>query len=410
MKRTLLALSILGLALFLYPQQQPLQHVTGVTNVEVPVRVYDGDKFVDSLNLSDFEVFENGIPQQVAAVYLVKKTAVLRRELNAPVEPNTHRTFYLYFELYEYIPRLKQALDFFVKNVVGYQDDLVVVTPMKTYNLRKDMRAQRSKDQVVDQLNGLIREDVMAGGMEYRHALDELKMTARDIVREIVSQDRTGMDASNQMSFGTLSSRRDVDEVIDQYRAYLARLENMRDVDQRKILGLASHLKSVGGQKHVFLFYQREFVPVLDKKTLNLNMDSLEWHTQLNLSTLFDLRPRPVKIDADLLKQTFSDSSIAVHFLFLTPRPDPAPGIAFDERSEDIFNPFLEIANATGGRAESTANPAFAMQKAGEASENYYLLYYVPGNYIADGKFKEIKVSVKGKGYAVTNRAGYFAN
>ena len=410
MKRTLLTLAVLGVALFAYPQQQPLQHVTGVTNVEVPVRVYDGDKFVDSLNLRDFEVLENGVPQQVAAVYLVKKTAVLRRELNAPVEPNTHRTFYLYFELYEYVPRLREAVDFFVKNVVGYQDDLVVVTPMKTYNLKKDMRAQRSKDQVVDQLNGLIREDVMAGGMEYRHALDELKATARDIVREIASQDRTGMDAGNQMSFGTISSRRDVDEIIDQYRAYRGRLENLRDVDQGRILGLAGHLKSVEGQKHVFLFYQREFVPVLDKKTLNLNMDSLEWHTQLNLSTLFDLRPRPVKIDAGLLKQTFSDSSIAVHFLFLTPRPDPTPGIAFDERSEDIFNPFLEIANATGGRAESTANPAFAMQKAGEASENYYLLYYVPSDYVADGKFREIKVSVKGKSYAVSNRAGYFAN
>jgi len=44
------------------------------------------------------------------------------------------------------------------------------------------------------------------------------------------------------------------------------------------------------------------------------------------------------------------------------------------------------------------------------ASKNYYLLYYVPANYQADGKFKEIKVTVKGRSYKISNRAGYFAN
>ncbi len=410
MKRMLLVGAILGFALFLYPQQQPLQHVTGVTNVEVPVRVYDGDKFVDNLTLSDFEVNENGIPQKLAGVYLVKKTAVLRRELTSPVEPDTHRTFYLDFELYEYIPKLKEAIAFFVDNVLGYQDDLAVITPMRTYRLKSEVRARRSKEKVIEGLNGLVRQDVIAGGMEYRHALDELKVAARDIVREIVNTDRTGMDAGNQMGFGTISSRRDIDEIIEQYRAYLARLEDMRRVDESRILGLARYLEGIEGQKHVFLFYQREFVPVLDKKMLSLNLDSQEWHTQINLSTLFDLRPRPVTINADLIKQTFSNSSIAVHFLFLTTKPESTPGIAYDERSEDIFNPFLEIAKATGGMAESTANPAFAMQRAGDASENYYLLYYVPAAYVADGEFKEIKVSVKGKSYTITNRAGYFAN
>ncbi|MGA2363340.1 MAG: hypothetical protein ABSG73_12885 [Candidatus Aminicenantales bacterium] len=44
------------------------------------------------------------------------------------------------------------------------------------------------------------------------------------------------------------------------------------------------------------------------------------------------------------------------------------------------------------------------------ATENYYLLHYVPENYQTDGKFKEIKVVVKGKRFRVTNRACYFAN
>jgi len=39
-----------------------------------------------------------------------------------------------------------------------------------------------------------------------------------------------------------------------------------------------------------------------------------------------------------------------------------------EEHSEDIFQPFLEMAKATGGLAESSANPSSMMKKAGEAS------------------------------------------
>ena len=45
-----------------------------------------------------------------------------------------------------------------------------------------------------------------------------------------------------------------------------------------------------------------------------------------------------------------------------------------------------------------------------EASENYYLLYYSPREYAADGKFKTIKVRIKGEGYRTIHRLGYFSN
>ncbi|MBL7084319.1 MAG: hypothetical protein ISS41_11920 [Candidatus Aminicenantes bacterium] len=70
----------------------------------------------------------------------------------------------------------------------------------------------------------------------------------------------------------------------------------------------------------------------------------------------------------------------------------------------------MELAKATGGITESSFNALSAFKKAADASENYYLLYYAPSDYKRDGKFKNIKVKVKGKNYKVTHRAGYFAN
>jgi hypothetical protein len=45
-----------------------------------------------------------------------------------------------------------------------------------------------------------------------------------------------------------------------------------------------------------------------------------------------------------------------------------------------------------------------------EASENYYLLYYRPQAYRADGRFRTIKVRVKGRSYRVLHRSGYLAD
>jgi hypothetical protein len=88
---------------------------------------------------------------------------------------------------------------------------------------------------------------------------------------------------------------------------------------------------------------------------------------------------------------------------------NPRQEVTMVEHSEDIFSAFSEVARATGGISETSANAAAAFEKAVNASENYYLIYYKPKDYKADGKFHEIKVKVKGGGYSVTHRAGYIA-
>ena len=59
---------------------------------------------------------------------------------------------------------------------------------------------------------------------------------------------------------------------------------------------------------------------------------------------------------------------------------------------------------------DSSSNIAASFERAAISSENYYLLYYSPKDYKADGEFKNIKVKIKGKNYSITHRAGYIAN
>ena len=148
--------------------------------------------------------------------------------------------------------------------------------------------------------------------------------------------------------------------------------------------------------------------PVLLNQTLSLYQDSPV--IQQTISNVIEFYKRETPIDTELVKQTYADCSISIHFLYLTTPPETQYGVYMADHSEDIYSAFREMAIATGGFIDSSSRADLLFKSAVEASENYYLLYYSPNSYITDGQFKEIQVNVKSKNYRIFHRAGYFAN
>jgi len=72
--------AILTIHLFVATSAQELQHDAIAINIEVPVRVFKGNQFIDHLTIDDFEVYEDGIIQKIEAVYLIKKTEIARED------------------------------------------------------------------------------------------------------------------------------------------------------------------------------------------------------------------------------------------------------------------------------------------------------------------------------------------
>ncbi len=367
-------------------------------NVEVPVRVFKGSVFIDNLKINDFEVYENGILQKIDAVYLIKKRAIQRKEEHKKFTPKTARRFYLLFEIAEYTPRMGKAIDYFIQNILLPEDSLTVATPIKTYRLKKGTLLKIPKKELVRQLTGKLRKDAWIGNKEYRNVLGDLK----NIVRSF----------SGRSESASTSETPDLAEGFQRYRMLLQKLENLRKIDQKKLLEFAGFLKDKEGQKNVFLFYQREYIPKIEPRIMQQMIMSTQENPnlQFDLMGLFEFYKRDIAFDVNTVKQAYADSSIAIHFLYFTKIPETTPGILMEEHSEDIFAAFNEMAYATGGIADSSANPKSLFRMAENASENYYLLYYTPKNYKIDGKFKNIKVKVKGKSYRISCRAGYYAN
>jgi len=136
MKKLLVLTAIVSLSFSVFSQEEIFIKESLVVNVEVPVRVFKKGTFVDNLTIDDFEVLENGKLQKIEAVYLVKNRAIERSEENKRFFPETSRSFFLFFEVAEYRPKLGDAILYFIHNVLVPGDSFIVVTPMQTYRLK----------------------------------------------------------------------------------------------------------------------------------------------------------------------------------------------------------------------------------------------------------------------------------
>ena len=369
---------------------QEIQHEAVAVNIEVPVRVFRVNRFISNLTIKDFEVYEDGVIQKIDAVYLIQKTDIKREEAEIGPEearqrfaPQVARSFILIFEIADYLSKITEAVDYFFENVIAPGDSLMVVTPIKSYNFKKESLHRLSREKIVDQLTSLIRTDITLGTSQYKNLINEyMKIYRTDFPMDLK---------------------------LSMLKEKIRELKASRYLNEGKFQEFAEYLKQIEGQKNIFFFYQKEQLPIppLDPTSL----EYLDFWSELVSFHSFDINS---------VKQAYSDSSISIHFLYITKTENQANplnveqfgrrGMDLADMSIDIYSIFQTMAKTTGGLTESSANAAAAFKKASDAAENYYLLYYTPKDYQADGKFRKIKVKVSGRNYRIIHRAGYIAD
>ncbi len=413
-----------NLSLFLFPaacvfliatlRSQELHYTTGVVNVEVPVRVFDGDRFVDDLTINDFEVLENGKPQRIVGLYFVRKTNIRKEETPGPtapvagtLAPKTGRTIVLEFEVLDPMPKLDEAIDYFFNQVIEPGDSLTVITPRATYRFKPEALARLPRPVIADQLKGRLRKDILAGAMEFKILLGEIKDLLLDM---------------GGMSGATMYQSPDPnrDQKVMMINEVVRQLRDRIGIDPAAMRRMAEKLKPLEGQKYIFLFYEKELISDISSLFGYFGDESLPPEERYLADMAAMEINRSTEVTPKDIERMFSDASVTAHFIYLTQSKMNAAGRDVEEQmrsgmplkdmSSPIFSVFQDIARITGGITEASGNPFAAFRKAVTATENYYLIYYSPADYRADGKFKEIKVSIKGKNYRVSNRAGYFAN
>lgn len=345
-----------------------------------------------------------------------------RSEEKKRFSPDTSRSFFVFFEVSNYTGQLGEALEYLGNELILPGDELFVVTPLKSYKLRDKAMEVTSREDLVDQLRGIVRTDCLEGDSEYRNTIQDLASLARALSASIQSgvidagEDREAVEATQLDNLAGGASNYaglELDEQLFLYQGLLHKLEVLRQIEQLKLLDFARILKEKEGQKNVFLFYQKEFIPTIEPRILDSYLSQFQVRPDLaqTINELMNFNTRDVTIDVDLVKQTYADASIAIHFLFISTPAERLPGVRMEERSDDIFSAFSQMAQATGGYVSSSANPAALFKEAVESSQNYYLLYYTPKSYLeGERKFRAINVRVKDRNYRILHRAGYYTN
>ncbi len=388
---------------FLFPHQE--QHAVTVRNIEVPVRVFADKQFVDNLTIADFEIYEDGVPQKIEALYLANKNDIARQEELKAFSPQIARHYYLLFQIIEYNPKLEESIDYFFKNVLLPQDTLTLMTPQKSYHLSSEALQRKKRADISKEMLKLLRKDTKISSSAYRSSMNSL----RGLVSAISGgSSMTDFDASTDLEESSSS----LGMLLRRYRNNLDKLENLRIVDQNVFIQFATQVKPIPGQKHVYFFYEREFRPELSTTVVNNLVANYQDEPSVlaDIQDLFQFYQRHERVNQEKISQAFTDASICFNFLFVDRQERDSGGITMREQSEDFFAAFRATAMATGGIVDSSTNPSAAFQNALKAGENYYLLYYSPSNYTGDGSYKKIQVKVKNPEYKVTFRQGYISN
>lgn len=376
---------------------------TAVTNVAVPVRVYQDGRFIDGLKPSDFEIYEGGRVRPLLGFYAVRGGAVDGGEAFGPQPPPAARTIALLFQVQDYHPKFPELIDELFRNVLRPGDTLSVQTPFRTYVLSRQAGEVKSKETLGEEMARLLRDDIQAGSGEVNSQFVELRRIARSIA------DVNPLDGIEDTPDGMSSQ---LQNLLPRYREAAERMEASRVVDERKFLAFAARLKPVAGPKSVYLIYQREFRPELQPAVVNRIMSDFQDAPDIlaELQELFLTRRRETSFDLEPVQRAFSDALIDFHFIYMHKDYEYVPGIEMREASEEYFRAFSILAETTGGTVDSSQNPAVGFRKAAENADRYYLLYFDPESPKRDGAFHRIAVKVRDPAWRVVHRTGYFAD
>jgi len=403
-KRTT-TLLVAGLALAALSADPARPQAAAPAAVTVAVRVLDGPRFVGGLAASDFEVLADGVAQNVDALAEVDGNAVVRTEGGPAAPPATARRFYLLFQMYEYNPKVSDALRYFFNNALLPGDTLEVQTSQKNYMLTPQAFAQKPKNVLAREMDEILRRDINRGNFVYKELVRELRRLVQGI-------EGTTPVAGGDEASGAMVSLFGMEQMMNQYRDSLAKLEALQTVDQAKIIAFARALKKQDGRKFVFLFYQQEYRPEISPQVLNALIDTNQDNQTIlaDLHELFQVYHRNLAYDVKAVVEAYCDSGADVNFLFMKRTPEKLGGITMREQSEDVFTLFSRIAAATGGISETTQNPAAEVRDALATAEKYYLLSFRPVPAATAGAFRSLAVRVSGKTYKVLSRQGFIAD
>ena len=404
-KRTLYFLCLLFVLswtynLSLHQIQGKQQEEVTVIAVEVPVRVLQKGQYVKGLTKEDFELFENGIKQQITGF------EVRSRRISVPVDiPEEElkikpekRLFFLIFNIFDYTDAVGEAIDHFFTNTFRKGDKIIVLTEGNLLNIETG----KGLSKVAQDLKDTLKKFKVISTAQILSSYKDLRSEADLLIMSLRGRGQSW------------------DQVVTRFyrnyeRIWLEYKMQFITPDLELYRSIVKRIKTEEGEKWALCFQQREMFPKLRNEgpLERLIREKVETPTsnpiataqqrnvrsmQMQLQRLFDVSG---DMPTEVLKDLFMEANITFHLLLLKSiRLLVEKDFELREVGQDYEDCFRQISFSTGGQTFFSNKVVEAMEEVSQTEDFYYLLVYSPKADQAD-KQMDIDVKVNRKGARV---------
>jgi len=199
--------------------------------------VFDKKALIESLSKNDFMVSVNKKVVEISSFESVK------RMISNPTTP--FRNFILSFNLYDYGEQVNEGIEYFVRNILTDNDEMMIFTPENVHIFSTDA----PKDKIIDDIKKLVKQDCRifkAKRTIYKNSFKEKLGTTRLGIAPEVSTKDTAL------------------RFINSYRSEWLTFKNrflIPDVNRYKLV--SEYFYGKDGDKWFINFQQREIIPEL---------------------------------------------------------------------------------------------------------------------------------------------------
>jgi VWFA-related protein len=392
---------VLGAAFLLFQSalisQDRLQESVTVTAVEIPVRVFDKAGFISGLFKEDFEVYENGVRQEITGFEAVSRAiSPVSVSLPGPVaKPPKRRNFVLIFNVFDYTDQIGEAIDYFFINVAEPGDRFIVMVENRIF----DFDVQDSPEIIVSKLKEILKKIKIASRIEISKVFQELDRRAE----ELTLADRT--PALSILNF------------YDYYRsAWLEYRARLLDVNLSLYRSIVHKLESLDGERWAICFQQRDLFPRLkaegrlDRHIRDVYEEGggsddgvsdsarmLIQDRQNDLKRSMDIADN---LPVEAIRTLFAEANITFHLLIMKALAVKMSNESQDFELQDVNANYEDvlrrISRATGGLTIFSNKVIDTLKEAAAKEDQYYMLVYQPKDKKA-GLERKIDVKVRRK-------------
>ncbi len=385
------------------------QKVT-VIAAEIPVRVYFQGEPLRGLTIDDFELWEDGVQQQIRKLeFFTKKIeeSPPQREKNREVK-RPRRVFLLIFNIFDYQESMGQALDEFLGRYFQPGNQIMVLIENRLLVVDQEL----SLEELIQVLKSSLRKYKQISTMKFYRTFHHLNLEAEKLLLNLRGNSNSGVVSQDQA-------------IINFYNNYLNTWRDFKrqfiipDLDVYQQVGW--QLQNFKGEKWAVCFQQRELFPKLKKmgslnRTINELINSQTAPRAQTTARFIRAKQWELQREFDLspdfywrkVKNIFLSANITFHLLLLkSTRTLASPDFELREVAQDYENSLKQLAVSTGGYMGFSNNLGETLNAAVKKEDYYYLLVYYPQQ-VNPGEERQIEIKVKREGVEVVHQDKIF--